>query len=90
VILVPIFGVGASNRWVKIREKGAGYMNQALKLFDQVLLNTGEIAYITKIYKPGTAYEANIRTIGGPIVDTILQKNIVKVYPVRKEVHSQM
>ncbi len=48
--------------------------------FDKVLLNTGEIAYILKIYCQGSAYQANIRTVGGPIVDTILQKNIVKVY----------
>lgn len=56
-----------------------------LNLYDKVLLNSGEIAFITKIYRQGDAYQANICTVGGPIIDTVLQKNIVKVYPLRCE-----
>ena len=58
-------------------------MMQELHLYDKVLLNSGEIAYIIGIYRQGYAYQANIRTVGGPIIGTVLQKNIVKVYPLQ-------
>ena len=54
---------------------------QELKLHDKVLLNSGEIAYISKVYRQGAAYRAMIHTVGGPIAGTILHRNIVKVYP---------
>ena len=59
-------------------------MRLQIHLYDKVLLNSGEIAYITRVYREGCAYQANIRTAGGPIISTVLQKNIVKVYPLRE------
>lgn len=56
---------------------------QELKLHDKVLLNSGEIAYISKINRQGVAYQAVIHTVGGFIADTILHQNIVKVYPIQ-------
>ncbi len=50
-------------------------------IHDKVLLNSGELAYISKVYSSGVAYQAMIQTFGGLVLDTILQKNIVRVYP---------
>lgn len=55
---------------------------EELKLYDKVLLNSGEVAYITKVCESENAYQANIRTVGGAVNGTIYRKNIVKVYPV--------
>lgn len=51
-----------------------------LKLYDKVLLKTGETAYIVEIYEQGVAYEADIDKEDGSIdTDTIYSKNIEKV-----------
>lgn len=43
-----------------------------LKMFDKVLLKTGETAYIVEIYNNGEAYEMDINKSDGRIVtDTI-------------------
>ncbi len=56
---------------------------QELNLLDKVLLNSGEIAYISKIYRQGVSYCAVIHTAGGFLIDTIYHQNIVKVYPIQ-------
>lgn len=50
------------------------------KLYDKVLLKTGETAYIVDVYEPGKAYEADIdRKNGDTETDTIYQDEIEKV-----------
>ncbi|MBQ7478990.1 MAG: hypothetical protein IJT01_08875 [Selenomonadaceae bacterium] len=50
------------------------------KLYDKVLLKTGETAYIVEIHEPGVAYEADIdRHDGETETDTIYQKDIDKI-----------
>ena len=67
------------------KKEGEEYcMRLQIHLYDKVLLNSGEIAYITRVYREECVYQANIRTAGGPIISTVLQKNIVKVYPLRE------
>ena len=51
-----------------------------IKLYDRVLLKTGETASIVEIYEQGKAYEADIDKEDGDIEpDTIFQEDIVKV-----------
>lgn len=54
-----------------------------IKVHDKVLLNSGEVAYINRIYRQGISYQALIQTIGGLLVGTVLHRNIVKVYPIQ-------
>ncbi len=54
-----------------------------LRLYDKVLLNSGELAFISKIERQGVSYRAVIHTAGGFLVDTISHQNIVKVYPIQ-------
>ncbi len=54
-----------------------------LRLYDKVLLNSGEIAFISMIERQGESYRAVIHTAGGFLVDTISHQNIVKVYPIQ-------
>lgn len=50
------------------------------KMYDKVLLKTGESAFIVEIYEPGIAYEADInKADGDTITDTIKQADIVKI-----------
>ncbi|WP_037325611.1 hypothetical protein [Anaerovibrio sp. RM50] len=51
-----------------------------IKLYDRVLLKTGETASIAEIYEQGKVYEADIDKEDGDIeTDTISQEDIVKV-----------
>ena len=50
-----------------------------LKMFDKVLLKTGETAYVVEIYDDGTAYEMDIDKPDGKIVtDTVWPEQIEK------------
>ena len=50
------------------------------KLYDKVVLKTGETAYIVEIYELGVAYEADIdRANGDTETDTIYQADIAQV-----------
>ena len=49
------------------------------KLYDKVLLRTGEMAFIVEIYEAGIAYEADIDKKDGIETDTIKQDDIVKI-----------
>lgn len=47
------------------------------KMFDQVLLKTGETAYIVEIYDSGKAYEMDIDKQDGKIItDTVFPEQI--------------
>ena len=51
-----------------------------IKLYDRVLLKTGEEASIVDIYKQGEAYEADIDGKDGKTrTDTILPQDILRV-----------
>ena len=51
-----------------------------IKMFDKVLLKTGETAYIVEIYEQGVAYEADIDKTDGSIeTDTIWANDIERV-----------
>ncbi len=51
-----------------------------IRLFDKVLLNTGEIAYIVEVYEQGIAYEADIdKSDGSTETNTIKHSDIEKV-----------
>ena len=51
-----------------------------IKMFDKVLLRTGETAYIVEIWEKGVAYEADInRKNGKTETDTIKHSDIEKV-----------
>ena len=51
-----------------------------IRLFDKVLLNTGEIAYIVEVYEQGVAYEADIdKSDGSTETNTIKHSDIAKV-----------
>ena len=51
-----------------------------IKMFDKVLLKTGETAYIVEIYEQGVAYEADIDKADGSVeTDTIKHSDIEKV-----------
>lgn len=51
-----------------------------VKLYDRVLLKTGEEADIVEIYESGVAYEAVIDRLDGDIDnDTIMQEDIQEV-----------
>ena len=47
-----------------------------IKLYDKVLLKSGETAFIVEIYEQGVAYEADIERDGITITDTIKQEDI--------------
>ena len=53
------------------------------KLYDRVILKTGETARIVEIYEFGTAYEADIDKDNGEyvetITETIYQEDIAKI-----------
>jgi len=50
------------------------------KLYDKVLLKSGETAYIVEVYEPGIAYEADIdKNDGDTETDTIYQQDIVRI-----------
>lgn len=50
-----------------------------LKMFDKVLLKTGETAYIVEIYNSGKAYEMDIDKPDGTIItDTVWPDQIEK------------
>lgn len=54
-----------------------------LKMFDKVILKTGETAYVVDIYNDGEAYEMDIdKSDGSIITDTVkpeqIEKNAVK------------
>lgn len=50
-----------------------------LEMFDKVLLNTGETAYVVEIFDGGVAYEMDINKKDGKIVtDTIWPNQIEK------------
>lgn len=50
------------------------------KLYDKVVLKSGETAYIVEVYKHGEAYEADIdKADGETVTDTIHQEDIEKV-----------
>ena len=52
----------------------------SIKMFDKILLKTGETAYIVEIYEQGVAYEADIDKADGSIeTDTIKHYDIVRV-----------
>ena len=52
----------------------------SIKMFDKILLKTGEIAYIVEIYEQGVAYETDIDKSDGSIeTDTIKHSDIVRV-----------
>lgn len=52
----------------------------SIKLYDKVILKTGETAFIVEIHKKGYAYEADINRADGEIdTDTIYQSDIEKV-----------
>ena len=56
-----------------------------IRLFDKVLLNTGEIAYIVEVYEQGVAYEADIDKSDGSIeTDTIKHSDIEKLLATTK------
>lgn len=51
-----------------------------IRLFDKVLLKTGEVAYIVEIYEDGVAYEADIDKADGSIeTETVEHKDIERV-----------
>ncbi len=51
-----------------------------IKMFDKVLLKTGETAYVVEIYEQGVAYEADIDKADGSVeTDTIKHSDIEKV-----------
>jgi len=51
-----------------------------IKIFDKILLKTGETAYIVEIYDPGVAYEVDINKADGTIeTDTIKYSDIERV-----------
>ena len=51
-----------------------------IKLFDKILLKTGETACIVEIYEQGVAYEADIDKFDGTIeTDTIKHSDIERV-----------
>lgn len=51
-----------------------------VRMFDKILLKTGEIAYIVEIYEQGVAYEADIDKADGSIkTDTIKHDEIEKI-----------
>ena len=41
------------------------------KLYDKVILKTGEVAHIVEIYEPGVAYEADIDKVDGDYIETV-------------------
>ena len=43
------------------------------KLYDKVMLKTGEIAHIVEIYESGVAYEADIDKDDGDYVETVTE-----------------
>ena len=48
-----------------------------IKMFDKVLLKTGETAYIVEIYEQGIAYEADVEKMDGTIeTETIKHADI--------------
>ena len=52
----------------------------SIKMFDKILLKTGETAYIVEIYEQGVAYEADIDKADGTIeTDTIKHSDIERV-----------
>lgn len=52
----------------------------SIKMFDKILLKTGETAYIVEIYEQGIAYEADIDKADGTIeIDTIKHSDIERV-----------
>ena len=56
-----------------------------IRMFDKVLLNTGEIAYIVEVYEQGVAYEADIDKSDGSIeTDTIKHSDIEKLLATTK------
>ena len=50
-----------------------------IKMYDRVLLKTGEEASIVEIYGKGEAFEADIDKDGKTYTDTIFLKDILKV-----------
>ena len=51
-----------------------------IKMFDKILLKTGETAYIVEIYEQGVAYEADIDKTDGTIeTETIKHSDIKKI-----------
>lgn len=50
-----------------------------INLYDKVLLQSGETAFIVEIYEQGKAYEADINKNGEIITDTILQNDIKQI-----------
>ena len=50
-----------------------------LKMFDKVILKTGETAYVVDIYNDGEAYEMDIdKSDGSIITDTVKPEQIEK------------
>lgn len=47
-----------------------------IRLYDKVLLKSGEVAFIVEIYEQGVAYEADIERDGTTVTDTIKQEDI--------------
>ncbi len=50
-----------------------------IRLYDKVLLKSGEKATIVEIYEQGVAYEADIEKDGDYLTDTIKESDIIKV-----------
>lgn len=49
------------------------------KLYDKVVLKTGETAVIVEVYESGVAYEADIERKDGIETDTIRQEEIREI-----------
>ena len=63
-----------------IRKNSSVEVSVEIRLFDKVLLNTGEIAYIVEVYEQGIAYEADIdKSDGSTETNTIKHSDIEKV-----------
>ena len=63
-----------------IRKSSSVEVSVEIRLFDKVLLNTGEIAYIVEVYEQGVAYEADIdKSDGSTETNTIKHSDIAKV-----------
>lgn len=63
-----------------IRKSSSVEVSMEIRLFDKVLLNTGEIAYIVEVYEQGVAYEVDIdKSDGSTETNTIKHSDIKKV-----------
>lgn len=52
----------------------------SIKMFDKVLLKTGEVAYVVEIFSNPTSYICDIQRAGGEDTDFVYPDEIAKVF----------